>query len=250
MAKILQSLLQNCRMLGQGLLHLAYPRICWVCQQIRSLDESAVCSRCVALLQSDTRPACIRCASTVGPYVDTTNGCGACRGSKFAFNQAFRLGTYEGLLQEVVLRMKNPQGEGLAEVFGHYWAEQLTPRLAPLTADLVLPVPLHWRRQFSRGYNQSAVLARILAARLKVPCQTRRLQRWRATQDQKDLRGQHRWDNVKGAFRVRPGTDLKDKTVILVDDVMTTGATASEAAKPLKAMKTKQIILVVLAHDH
>ncbi len=248
MAQILQSILQTGRTLGCGLLHLVYPRVCWVCQQIQPIDERPVCSRCAADLLGDQRPTCFRCASTVGPFVDTIDGCMLCRGTKFAFDQAFRLAPYEGRLPEIVLRMKSPHGEGLAESFGEFWAEQMAVRLAPLNADLVLPVPLHWRKHFRRGFNQSAVLASALSARLGVSCQPRWLKRWRPTQEQKGLLGESRWENVKGAFRVRSGCDLAGKTIILVDDVLTTGATASEAAKPLKALKPKRIVLAVLGH--
>ena len=126
----------------------------------------------------------------------------------------------------------------------------MASRLAPLAADVVLPVPLHWWKHYRRGFNQSSILARALAARLGIPCETGRLQRRRATREQKGLEGDNRRDNVKGAFRARPGTNLADKTIILVDDVLTTGATASEAARPLRALKPKRIVLAVLAHDH
>ena len=180
--------------------------------------------------------------------MDTTEGCPSCRGSKFAFDQAFRLGPYEGLLREVVLRMKTRHGEGLAESFAEFWAEHMVAKLAPLAADLVLPVPLHWFRHHRRGFNQSAVLAAALAGRLGIPCQPGRLKRWRHTAEQKSLQGERRVENVKGAFRVRPGSDLAGKTIILVDDVLTTGATASEAAKPLRALGPKCIVLAVLGH--
>jgi ComF family protein len=248
MGQILRAIAQAGRTFGRGLLHLVYPRICWVCQQIQPIEENAVCAACAATLVSDTRPTCHRCASTVGPFVDTTQGCQLCRNEKFAFDRAFRLGPYEGPLREVVLRMKSSHGEGLAEVFGAFWAGQMARRLGPLMPDLVLPVPLHWRRHYQRGFNQSAVLAQALAAKLRIPCEPGRLQRWQATADQKSLQGQSRRENVKGAFRLRPGNDVADKTIILVDDVLTTGATASETAKPLRTLKPKSIVLAVLAH--
>jgi ComF family protein len=248
MQPTIQTIVEAGRAFGRGLLHLVYPRVCWVCQQIQPIHERSICSGCSTQLLGDVKPACFRCASTVGPYVDTTDGCPSCRDDRFHFDQAFRLGPYEGLLREVVLRMKVPYGEGLAETFGEFWAEQLAKRLTSLAADAVLPVPLHWWKQHKRGFNQSELLARALAARLGIPCLADRLQRYRWAEDQKGLQGQRRWDNVKGAFRVRPGADLSGRTLILVDDVLTTGATASEAARPLRALKPKRIVLAVLAH--
>lgn len=248
MAGILQHVWLSGRALWHGLVHLAYPRVCWVCQEVQPMDEGSLCRRCIAALLADGRPTCFRCASTVGPFVDTTEGCSACRGRRLAFDQAFRLGPHEGVLREVVLRMKDRHGEGLAEAIAEVWAEQMAARLAALAADLVVPVPLHWTRHFSRGFNQSVVLARALARRLGIPCQPRCIRRWRRTENQKGLQGDRRLENVRGAFRLGSGADLADKTIILVDDVLTTGATASEAAKPLRALKPKRIVLAVVGH--
>src|SRR4029450_10970964 len=108
-----QSLLRPpMRYLVQGLLHLFYPRICWICRQMRPFDDPGVCSGCSNTLLLDPHATCPRCSSTVGPFIDLSTGCPACRDTNLAFDRALRLGPYDGLLREVVLRMKQRGGEG------------------------------------------------------------------------------------------------------------------------------------------
>ncbi len=156
---------------------------------------------------------------------------------------------YEGLLRETILRIKSWTGEDIAEVFGGLWARRMAARLTLLQPDIVIPVPLHWTRRWRRGFNQSEVLARCLAKELAIACWPRALRRLRATPKQTEQpSGTARRDNVKHAFQTRAGVNLSGKTVLLVDDVLTTGATASEAARALRVSKPKAVYVVVLAH--
>jgi ComF family protein len=166
----------------------------------------------------------------------------------FHFDEAIRLGPYEGLLREVVLRMKDWHGEGLAEMMGQLWVEHAEAKLRSLAADVVIPVPLHWASRWLRGYNQSLALARSLAAKLQIPCRPRWLRRVRWTSSQTPLTGEARRKNLRDAFRARKGLTLEGKTVLLVDDVLTTGTTASEAARALRTARPARIVAAVLAH--
>lgn len=112
------------------------------------------------------------------------------------------------------------------------------------TFDAVIPVPLHWRRQWSRGFNQSELLARQVARRRGIPV-LRALRRARATQSQTGLSNTRRRKNVTGAFRVRGS--FNGARVLLVDDVMTTGATGSACAAALKAAGAGSVTLLTLA---
>ena len=145
--------------------------------------------------------------------------------------------------------MKNSSGEITADVMGKFWAQKMAGRLRDLRATAIVPVPLHWYRQWRRGYNQSEVLARALAGELGIPCRHRWLRRikWAAPQTRQTPAG--RRENVRRAFAVRPGVSFRGETVILVDDVITTGSTASEAAGALRASGAGTIVVAVLAHS-
>jgi ComF family protein len=166
-----------------------------------------------------------------------------------AFDGAFRMATYDGLLRDVILRMKQWTGEDLAEVIGTLWAKCMADRLRPLTPDVVVPVPLHWLRRWRRGFNSCDTLASCLARELGIPCSTRSLRRIRATARQTEQQSASaRRDNVKHCFQAICGDIVTGKTVLLVDDVLTTGSTANEAARALRLHKPKAIYVAVLAH--
>jgi ComF family protein len=163
------------------------------------------------------------------------------------FDAAARLGPYDGRLREAVIRMKSSAGEGLAEMMGRVFKEAVCPRLRTEGVGLVVPVPLHWRRRWERGHNQSESLGRELAGGLGVGFSARVLRRVRHTPQQVQPSASARRENVKGAFRAGSGASLAGRTVLLVDDVMTTGSTAGEAARTLRRAGAERVIVAILA---
>ena len=101
-----------------------------------------------------------------------------------------------------MLRIKEEQGEPLAEEIGRIFAENRSAQLMVSNPQVVVPIPLHWRRRWARGYNQSEAVARALTERLGLPCQPGWLMRIRPTQYQPTVSATARWENVRGAFRV------------------------------------------------
>lgn len=240
---------QSARTLGDGLLQLIYPNICWICQQARAELRDGVCPTCAQMLTRDPHAACPRCCSTVGPFVNLSQGCANCKDESYAFDQAFRLGTYDDVLRSAILRMKQPGGLDLAEVVGLHWARHMAARLRELHPHVVIPVPLHWTRRWRRGFNQSEILAAALAQVLGAPCRTSWLRRTRRTAPQTRQSPAQRRLNVHNTFGLRSRLDLAGQTVLLVDDVMTTGATAHESARALRVANPARIVVAVLAHS-
>ncbi len=238
------------RDLAEGLVALLYPGACAACDATLPPGPERFCAACRAALDGNDQPTCPRCASSVGPYANLEGGCTHCRGEVFHFERAVRLGPYEGLLRELILRLKQSTGEGLAEILGVWWARRAGDRLRQLRAEVVIPVPLHWKRRWQRGYNQSEILADCLAAELRLPFRPRWLRRIRFTPSQSEQSASARRQNVRQAFQARPRTGLRGKTVLLVDDVLTTGSTASDAARALRGAGAGQVVVAVLAHGH
>src|SRR5437588_1170997 len=165
-----------------GLVQLLYPNTCWICGRLFPDCQARVCPGCENLLITDPFDSCPRCSGSIGPHALSSEGCIHCRDEALPYERAFRLGPYEGLLREVVLRLKNSREENLAEIIGGVWARHVTPRLRELAPQAVVPVPLHWtRRYWERGFNQSEVLARCLAKSLHIPCYPYRVRRLRRT---------------------------------------------------------------------
>lgn len=245
------SLKASLHSLFHGTLQLLYPKLCWACGVLLAQEQDYFCYPCHNALTLDPHTTCPRCSSTVGAFTHLDNGCPTCRQAGFAFERAVRLGSYDGLLRDLILRMKMQTGEGLAEVMGQLWSGVSLSKLLQLKADLVVPIPLHWYRRWRRGYNQAETLARALAQKLSLPCLPRCLRRIRNTPKQTlQTSPSERRDNVRGAFRVRRGIALTGKRVLLIDDVLTTGATASEAARTLRKAGAASVAVGILAHGH
>jgi ComF family protein len=247
---MLTSLTRAGRQFAHGLLHLLYPGVCVYCGEPLLPESNSFCDSCRASLLADTLETCPRCAASVGPFAAVGPGCSLCRNDTFHFEKALRLGPYEGRLRDIVLRLKHWSGEALAEAVGELWAAHAEARLRELRAEIVVPVPLHWRRRWSRGYNQSEALARAFSARLGLPCLTGKLRRIRHTPRQTFLSPTARRENIRHAFFIRPPFSGAGKIVLLVDDVLTTGSTASEAAQVLRRAGAHQVVVAILARGH
>jgi ComF family protein len=235
--------------LTAGLIDLIYPPVCLICgSPLPEPDQDeSFCSECRSALSADPLEHCPKCAATIGPHTDTSRGCLRCRDEHFRFDGACCLGRYEGLLRQTILTLKYPGREAVAENLGGFWGRQRQTQLRELACDLVVPVPLHWLRRWSRGYNQAEAIAQGLARQLKLPCRSWLLWRTKATLFQYQQSRTQRREQMRGAFAARLPRRLQGSRVLLVDDVMTTGSTASEAARALKAAGAREVFVAVLA---
>ncbi|HEX4142683.1 MAG TPA: phosphoribosyltransferase family protein [Pirellulales bacterium] len=163
------------------------------------------------------------------------------------FEAAVRLSQYAGLLRTAILRLKQAKDPTLGMALAHLLVDQCSERLAGLAADVVVPMPMHWTRRVWRGVNNPDVLARTVAERLRLPYAPHVLRMRRRTLPQTGLTRGRRLANVRGAFRAPPHPDLSGSRVLLVDDVMTTGATAGEAARTLRRAGVAAVAIAVLA---
>jgi ComF family protein len=243
------SLASVVRNLWAGCLDLVFPPRCLLCGALGIGDQADedFCSTCLQALCGDRFQFCRFCASTIGPHTANDADCVRCRGKRFAFDRACRLGPYEGVLRDAVLAIKRLPGEALAEALGRLWAKARREHWESCSFDVVLPVPLHWLRRWQRGYNQAEALALGLAAELKKPCRIFWLWRRKATLFQFQQNATERQLQMRGAFAAIRWPGLKGKRVLLVDDVMTTGSTCSEAARALKRAGAKEVTVAVLA---
>jgi len=143
--------------------------------------------------------------------------------------------------------MKSSSGEGLAEVLGHVFWTRASDQLKMLKVEVVVPVPLHWRRRMARGYNQAAAIATALASGLGVQFSPNLMKRIRHTPQQVQPSATARKENVRGAFQIKGRASLGNRAVLLVDDVLTTGSTLGEAARTLKNAGARKVTVAVLA---
>jgi ComF family protein len=185
----------------------------------------------------------------VGPFADLDKGCSECRGRPLGFDAAIAMGYHEGPCRRLCLKLKNEREAWLAPWMSGLLAEARGAELALLPADAwVVPVPLHWLRRLYRGYNQSDALAQSLARRLGLEPR-RPIRRIKYTERLVGMNLTRRAEIMRGAFEVhaRQGPDLKGRTILLVDDVLTTGATTGAAARALKRAGAKRVVVAVLS---
>jgi ComF family protein len=231
-----------------GCTQLLYPPICLVCRtNIETAVEPSLCRKCDAALRHDPAEVCPFCAATIGAFTDVSSGCAKCRDQSLRFDATLRLGIYDDVLRDAVLAIKSLSGDVLAHTLGQLWAERHREQLRANPVDLVVPVPLHWFRRLQRGYNQSAAVASSIAANLALKHQPHCLVRCRPTPSQVGQSATARRQNVLGAFRVNRLSRVTNLRILLIDDVMTTGATVNEATRTLLAAGAAQVTVGILA---
>jgi len=242
----MSSALQLAQSAAKGALELLWPQSCLLCTA--EADGDGFCPACRGTLMIPDRETCPRCSSTIGPHALTDDGCPKCAKFRYAFLGTQRFGAYEGFLREAVLRMKRDTGEVLAYRLGRFWGAHRKAELLRTSPQALLPIPLHGRRRFSRGYDQAAELTRGLSRSLGIPMFGRVLTRKRHTETQADQTATGRWDNVRNLFGIRNASHVRGLRILLIDDVLTTGATCDAAARILLAAGAAQVHAAVLAH--
>jgi ComF family protein len=196
--------------------------------------------------------ACCRTPFLNRAPLDESGRCPLCRLGLNGFDEVYSFGAYEGVLRKLIHIFKFEGVRTLQRPLGALLAQAL-PRESRF--DAVVPMPLHWRRRWQRGFNQSELLAREIGRRWNVPVRGL-ARRKRATAPQAGLTSAQRRKNVEGAFEVRKvgaskvgkaSAPLRGMRILLIDDVLTTGATASACARALKRAGAAQVTFLALA---
>jgi ComF family protein len=237
------------RTFGRGLLDLALPPRCLHCDDdLTPASDISLCLKCVQLIAPELPDCCRRCGAILPEGVAASESCPSCHGFPLRFDAVYPLGRYEGALRDVVLKTKRLSSEALSLTVGRLLAARLRDRIVQFNPQEIVPIPMHWARRLIRGVNSPELLAECLGRNLRIPV-LRTLARRRYTSPQKDLLPRERFRNVRGAFRLRFGhrRRLQGARVLLVDDILTTGATCSEAAKLLKQAGAAAVAVAVVA---
>lgn len=226
---------------------LIFPPLCATCDDMVQ-QAGELCARCWGKLTFLDGPACVTCGLPFPFEVGEDMQCGRCLADPPHFDQAAAALIYDDAARSVVLPYKHGDRLDMTPQLADWLARALRRRHME-EADLIVPVPLHRRRLLARRYNQAAVLARALSPCLSIPAVVDLLCRVRATPSQGGLGRDARRQNVKGAFAVREkyGESLSGRDVLLVDDVMTTGATLDVCAQALKKAGARRVTAVVIA---
>ena len=237
---------------GRQGIEFLYPPACRLCAcelppQSSADRGSGFCLSCETQLLADGSPGCGRCGAPVGMHAQTSAGCPHCRGDRFAFDTVIRLGVYQGVLKTAILDSKRRGAEGLVLGLAELVWRKNAELLRQLAPQMVLPVPHHGWQALFRPHNPAGVLAEAWGERLCCPVQPGALVKTRWTRSQARLGPAQRRSNLKGVFKARPGVIAPGATVLLADDVLTTGSTAHEAALALRKAGAGRVIVAVVA---
>ncbi len=190
---------------------------------------------------------CRHCGGAMSGDGEAQEHCTLCKEPPLLFDRVVAIGAYDDVLRDAILRMKNPRQENLSLAMGRLFGQKRFGELAGLRADVIVPVPMHWMRRWRRGTNSAELLARCLGRKLDLPVCRRLLMRCKNTTPQAELPRNKRFSNMRGAFRVRMARRWTGARVLLVNDVLTTGATCSEAAGELKKAGAAMVAVAVIA---
>jgi competence protein ComFC len=234
------------KLLKNGASNLLWPAVCINCRAAITDNNDRFCHNCWReLLSCTTDSYCRRCGHDTTEAGIVNNNCPACIGRQFHFESIVRCGKYADVLKSMILAFKNSRCE-LSSILGELADTTFHNSSFHDNIDYLVPVPLHWKRQFTRGYNQAKLIAKKLSG-----CEQRlntNLVRIRNTAAQPSMTTPAaRERNVADAFAVRKGHDFAGKKICLIDDIKTTGATLNECAKTLKQAGAEKIYALVLA---
>jgi ComF family protein len=235
--------------LGRSLLDLVYPPRCVLCQAAPADDGRAICAACTRQLPLLRGAQCPRCARPIHTRDGHDQRCGACRlHPRAALERIAAAGEYYGGLRALIHLYKYRRCQFLAAQLAWLLRERPSVQALLADADWLAPIPLHWMRRRWRGFNQAREISRCLTRSFGVPLlPAGDFRRVRRTTPQVQLDAAGRAANIHGAFAVRNNARICQARMVLLDDVLTTGATAHECARVLRAAGAASVSLLVVA---
>jgi ComF family protein len=243
---------------SDALVSVFFPAPCRLCERLLTRSSRLpICQECLSSFPALPARVCAICGSPAlttttleEPTISGSVGahsriCLDCAERTYRFECARSYAAYRGPLVRAIVLLKFERIEPLAGYFGDRIAA--IARRDGLTGDIVVPVPLHRSRRRERGFNQAELIARVVARKLALPLKPVLLTRTKARPDKHILTTEERWRIVRGAFATRPGSQVDNKRVLLVDDVMTTGATLDACAAALLEAGAKSVVGLTVA---
>jgi len=219
------------------IIDLIYPPFCCYCGKI----GYEICPECYTKIEiTSNHKICLIC----GGIIETGINCSNCKKLHPSFEQARSWGIYVGVLKQIVQKIKYKRGFGIIE----YITKPLIHFIKNwnISVDMIVPIPLAKKREIARGYNQSFLIAKPISEYFNIPLNEHALIRSRDTKSQVGLNYEERKINMKNAFRAEKSI-CNDKSILLIDDIITTGSTLNESAKALKLAGAKKVVCFTIA---
>jgi len=235
--------------LFKGLKDLIYPNCCLVCKnRILPDREESICENCWEKIEKNLPPFCSTCGRHLNTEAIKKGSCPNCSKSNFYFDRAFSPCIYTGTIKKLIHEFKYSGKDYLGSHLGQLMNEFIRNYRLPIEyLDFIIPVPLHRSRQRQREFNQAEILSQQIGSEFNKKILSDLLIRFKQTKTQAELDFQKRGQNIKDCFRITKPELVKGTNLMLVDDVLTSGATSNEAARCLKDAGALKVILFTLA---
>lgn len=229
-------------------LALVYPEVCQLCHQHRAVTrDGLVCDDCRAQVRFIRPPFCNRCGLPFEGNITTQFECTNCKEMKLYFTSARSAVVAKTVALDAIHKYKYSHAVWFEPFLADLLVQEAVPALKGQQWHCIIPVPLHALKLREREFNQAAQLAKHLSQATKIPLDEKSLYRVNPTKTQTLLSRKERARNMHGAFAVRPGANLKDRKIILIDDVFTTGATTNDCARALKGAGAAEVCVWTVA---
>lgn len=236
------------QLIKESVAELLFPPLCGFCDRPIKRHGLTCCPECQRQLRSIPAAACGTCGIPLSAFTAADlQICGRCLSTPPPYQTARYGYYYETSLRQGILRFKYAGHLHLADLLGGLLIEEFRRHYEGQPMDLIVPVPIHSRRIVHRGFNQSVVLSERLAAATGLPVERKLLVKTKDTPPQATLGRTERLKNLAGSFSVRHAERLRDKSILLVDDVATTGSTITEASKTIMKAGAGKISVLVLS---
>ena len=242
--KLIKFFKQQSQIVNQSFINFIFPPFCPICESELKHRERLICENCYSHIKTIESNFCRKCGA---PRLGGRKTCKYCKGFTFHFSKVRALGIFSSPLVEMIHLLKYDRKTLIAERLGILMGNLLFSDSDLSQTDMIIPVPLHKTRMRERGYNQSLLLSRMVSSITRKELCNDVIIRKKATKSQTTLNHNERENNLKDAFIVSNFGKIKNKTIVVIDDVMTSGTTLNELSKTLLEAGAESVYGLVLA---
>lgn len=229
------------------LINLLYPAMCRVCSKKINAFDRNICASCAKKIKERIPPFCAKCGKQLEGEPELIAECPDCKKHTPCFDRAWSACHYNEPLKNLIHDFKYKKVSSLSVDFTVLIIDFMKKYDAGKDCQVILPIPMHPNRLFKREINHSDALAQNLAKKLNIPYSRNALKKTKNTLFQSKLKRKARIENLRSSFSIKDDSAIRDKNILLVDDLLTTGSTVNECSKILKNSGAKHVEVITLA---
>lgn len=226
---------------------LIFPKNCEGCLQNWVVSDVGVCADCQSKIERITSPLCRACGHPINQGVSLCAGCAQTAQSSIHFDEAYACSYYHDITKKILWAYKYHNQKYLKIFFSKLLEDFINQNLTHQHFDGIVAIPMERSKERLRGFNQSVLLSNLISKKLGLADLSQQIARSKSLSAQSHLGRKERFENVKNCFKIKSQTIFRDKKLLLIDDILTTGQTASECARTLKIAGARSVTVLTCA---